>query len=99
MLKTSSTQMETGATASVPRDMGEEKDEPDFIETHCHWVGCDREMGCNDELVKVITTKPPPSPPPFLYRVTKSDLTLTVLCFPGQDRYVHPPPHLVHYAP
>ena len=56
MLKTSSSQMETGATASVPRDMGEEKDEPDFIETHCHWVGCDREMGCNDELVKVITT-------------------------------------------
>ena len=55
MLKTS-TQRETGATASVPRDMGEEKDEPDFIETHCHWVGCDREMGCNDELVKVIKT-------------------------------------------
>ena len=51
--------METGATASVPRDMGEEKDEPDFIETHCHWVDCDREMGCNDELVKV-TTAPPP---------------------------------------
>ena len=48
-------QMETGATASVPRDMGEEKDEPDFIETHCHWVDCDREMGCNDELVKVTT--------------------------------------------
>ena len=47
--------METGATASVPRDMGEEKDEPDFIETHCHWVDCDREMGCNDELVKVTT--------------------------------------------
>jgi len=46
--------METGATASVPRDMGEEKDEPDFIETHCHWVDCDREMGCNDELVKHI---------------------------------------------
>ena len=49
------TQMETGATASVPRDMGEEKDEPDFFETHCHWVECDREMGCNDELVKVIS--------------------------------------------
>ena len=48
-------QMETGATASVPRDMGEEKDEPDFYETHCHWVECDREMGCNDELVKVIS--------------------------------------------
>ena len=48
-------QMETGATASVPRDMGEEKDEPDFFETHCHWVECDREMGCNDELVKVIS--------------------------------------------
>ena len=57
--------METGATASVPRDMGEEKDEPDFIETHCHWVDCDREMGCNDELVKVNTT---PSP-----SLTKSD--------------------------
>ena len=47
--------METGATASVPRDMGEEKDEPDFFETRCHWVECDREMGCNDELVKVIS--------------------------------------------
>ena len=43
--------------------MGEEKDEPDFIETHCHWVDCDREMGCNDELVKVTT--------PFF--LTKSD--------------------------
>ena len=51
-------QMETGATASVPRDMGEEKDEPDFIETHCHWVDCDREMGCNDELVKVRPATP-----------------------------------------
>ena len=49
----------------MPRDMGEEKDEPDFIETHCHWVDCDREMGCNDELVKVNTT---PSP-----SLTKSD--------------------------
>ena len=58
-------QMETGATASVPRDMGEEKDEPDFIETHCHWVDCDREMGCNDELVKV---RPTPN-------LTKSDPT------------------------
>ena len=29
------------------------KEEPDFVETHCHWVGCDREMGTQDLLVKV----------------------------------------------
>jgi len=29
------------------------KDEPDFIETHCHWIGCDREFGTQDELVRV----------------------------------------------
>ena len=28
------------------------KEEPDFVETHCHWVGCDREMGTQDLLVK-----------------------------------------------
>ena len=37
--------------------MGEEKDEPDFFETHCHWVECDREWGTNDELVKVTIYK------------------------------------------
>lgn len=29
------------------------KEEPDFFETHCHWVGCDREFGTQDALVKV----------------------------------------------
>lgn len=31
------------------------KDEPpDFVETHCHWVGCDRgELGSQEALVKV----------------------------------------------
>ena len=29
------------------------KDEPDFIETHCHWIGCDREFDTQDQLVKV----------------------------------------------
>eukprot|EP00094_Tigriopus_californicus_P003367 TCALIF_03238-PA protein Name:"Similar to ci Transcriptional activator cubitus interruptus (Drosophila melanogaster)" AED:0.14 eAED:0.14 QI:51/0.66/0.5/1/0.88/0.9/10/0/1110 len=28
------------------------KEEPDFFETHCHWVGCDREFGTQDALVK-----------------------------------------------
>jgi hypothetical protein len=30
-----------------------EKEEPDFIETHCHWVGCDKEFHVQDQLVKV----------------------------------------------
>ena len=30
-----------------------EKDEPDFIETHCHWTDCDREFHSQDQLVKV----------------------------------------------
>ena len=29
------------------------KEEPDFIETHCHWIGCDRDFGTQDQLVKV----------------------------------------------
>ena len=29
------------------------KEEPDFIETHCHWIGCDREFDTQDQLVKV----------------------------------------------
>eukprot|EP00095_Tigriopus_kingsejongensis_P010985 snap_masked-scaffold281_size224178-processed-gene-0.6 protein:Tk10985 transcript:snap_masked-scaffold281_size224178-processed-gene-0.6-mRNA-1 annotation:"cubitus interruptus" len=28
------------------------KEEPDFVETHCHWVGCDRDFGTQDALVK-----------------------------------------------
>jgi len=29
------------------------KDEPDFIETNCHWVGCSLEFCTQGELVKV----------------------------------------------
>ena len=30
------------------------KEEPDdFIETHCHWVNCDRDFNTQDDLVKV----------------------------------------------
>ena len=34
------------------------KDEPDFVETHCHWVGCDRDLHSQDQLVKVCTSRP-----------------------------------------
>ena len=34
---------------------GDVKEEPDFIETHCHWIGCDRDFGTQDQLVKVRT--------------------------------------------
>merc|ERR1719273_366498 len=30
------------------------KEEPDFIETHCHWTDCDKEFGNQDNLVKHI---------------------------------------------
>lgn len=33
---------------------GDGKEEPDFIETHCHWTNCDKEYGNQDDLVKVI---------------------------------------------
>ena len=42
-------QLEEGAI----KEDGEGKEEPDFIETHCHWKDCDREYGTQDELVKV----------------------------------------------
>lgn len=29
------------------------KDEPDFVETHCHWAGCDRDLHTQEQLVKV----------------------------------------------
>lgn len=35
---------------------GDVKEEPDFIETHCHWIGCDRDFGTQDQLVKVRRT-------------------------------------------
>ena len=42
-------QLEEGAI----KEDGEGKEEPDFIETHCHWKDCDREYGTQDDLVKV----------------------------------------------
>ena len=33
------------------------KDEPDFVETHCHWAGCDRDLHTQEQLVKVILVK------------------------------------------
>ena len=46
------------------------EEEPDFIETHCRWVGCERDFGTQDNLVKVSCTskgshkicKTPPPP-------------------------------------
>ena len=35
------------------KEDGEGKEEPDFIETHCHWKDCDREYGTQEDLVKV----------------------------------------------
>ena len=32
------------------------KEEPDFVETHCHWVGCDRDLHSQEQLVKVLDT-------------------------------------------
>jgi len=29
------------------------KEEPDFIETHCHWTGCDKDFESQEHLVKV----------------------------------------------
>ena len=30
------------------------KEEPDFFETHCHWIGCDRDLHTQEQLVKVL---------------------------------------------
>ena len=35
------------------KEDGDGKEEPDFIETHCHWKDCDREYGTQEDLVKV----------------------------------------------
>lgn len=46
--------LEAGATST--RDCGEDgKEEPDFIETHCHWTDCDKDYGTQDDLVKHIS--------------------------------------------
>ena len=47
--------LEAGLGAGQPRGGGAEEggEEPDFIETHCHWTDCDRDYGTQDDLVKV----------------------------------------------
>ncbi|XP_040574480.1 uncharacterized protein [Lepeophtheirus salmonis] len=39
-----------------PNNSGDVKEEPDFIETHCHWLNCDRDFESQDELVKHINS-------------------------------------------
>ena len=45
------------AASSSTKDMDMVKEEPeteeDFVETHCHWVNCDRDCGTQEQLVKV----------------------------------------------
>ena len=40
-----------------PESAGDCKDEPDFIETNCHWKDCPHEFPKQDDLVKVIGNK------------------------------------------
>ena len=42
----------SGSTKRMTSD-GIIKDEPDFVETHCHWLGCDRDLHTQEQLVKV----------------------------------------------
>mgnify|MGYP003729741821 CR=1 FL=1 len=37
-----------------PESAGDSKDEPDFVETNCHWKDCCSEFPTQEELVKVI---------------------------------------------
>ena len=41
------------ASSSTCDYMADMKEEPDFIETNCHWSGCSREFETQDQLVKV----------------------------------------------
>lgn len=40
-------------TIEVSSSSPGEKEEPDFVETHCHWTGCDEEFHTQEQLVKV----------------------------------------------
>ncbi|KAG8201198.1 hypothetical protein JTE90_028850 [Oedothorax gibbosus] len=52
----------TEGTNEEDRDgTGEPKDEPDFIETNCHWTDCGREFLTQDDLVKHIVQDHLPS--------------------------------------
>eukprot|EP00095_Tigriopus_kingsejongensis_P010986 maker-scaffold281_size224178-snap-gene-0.16 protein:Tk10986 transcript:maker-scaffold281_size224178-snap-gene-0.16-mRNA-1 annotation:"zinc finger" len=51
-LRGKSTPVRAPASICSTGDRDEVKEEPDFVETHCHWKECDREFGTQDELVK-----------------------------------------------
>ena len=38
------------SSSTIDRD---DDDEKDFIETHCHWVNCDKDFDSQDQLVRV----------------------------------------------
>ena len=42
-----------GDVASSSTWGDKDEPEPDFIETHCHWIECDKEFDSPDHLVKV----------------------------------------------
>lgn len=46
------TVLQQEASSSTGNDR-EDEDERDFVETHCHWVNCDRDFDTQDQLVKV----------------------------------------------
>ena len=52
-LKSHSSVLQEAAASSSTGNDREDEEEKDFIETHCHWVNCDREFGTQDQLVKV----------------------------------------------
>ncbi len=48
--------LQESAASSSTQDREDFDEEKDFIETHCHWINCDREFGTQDQLVKVCKT-------------------------------------------
>ena len=46
---------EAAASSSTGNDKEDMMDDEraDFVETHCHWVNCDRDFDTQDQLVKV----------------------------------------------
>ena len=57
------------------------KEEPDFIETHCHWKDCDRDYGTQDDLVKVIYF--------ILLKANNCKVTFMCLYYPQSEPNLH----------
>ena len=49
-LKHKAKPMQEPSSSTIDKDDDEEKD---FVETHCHWVNCDKDFGTQDQLVRV----------------------------------------------